>query len=110
MLGDLGSHMIDLARWYVGDIAKVSSQLATFIERPGADGAALDPANDAALLAVEFANGAQGTIQVSAVAHVGDRGQEQQVILHGESGTLEIVYTGMGAEIRGARHDEGHIA
>ena len=25
MLGDLGSHMIDLARWYVGDIARVSA-------------------------------------------------------------------------------------
>lgn len=57
-LGDLGSHMIDLARWYVGDVAKVSGHLATFVERPGADGAALEPANDAALLAAEFANGA----------------------------------------------------
>jgi predicted dehydrogenase len=108
-LGDLGSHMIDLARWYVGDIAKVSGHLATFVERPGADGAALEPANDAALLAFEFANGAHGTIQVSAVAHVGDRGQEQHVVLHGESGTLEIVYSDLGAEIRGARHDEEHL-
>jgi predicted dehydrogenase len=108
-LGDLGSHMIDLARWYVGDVAKVSAHLATFVERPSADGAILDPANDAALLAVEFTNGAHGTIQVSAVAHVGDREQEQHVVLHGESGTLEIVYNELGAEIRGARHDEAHL-
>jgi len=109
ILGDLGSHMIDLARWYVGDIAKVSGHLATLVERPGADGAVLGPANDAALLAVEFANGAQGTIQVSAVAHVGDRGQEQQVILHGEEGTLEIDLNFTSAEIRGARYDEERI-
>ena len=30
ILGDLGSHLIDLAHWYVGDIAKVSGHLATY--------------------------------------------------------------------------------
>lgn len=31
ILGDLGSHVIDLARWCVGDIARVNAHLHTFI-------------------------------------------------------------------------------
>jgi predicted dehydrogenase len=110
ILGDLGSHMIDFARWYVGDIAKVSAHLTTFVERSDPDGQPLDPANDAALLAIEFVNGAQGIIQVSAVAHVGDRLVEQHLSLHGEAGTLQtdVLFEGVesGAVIRGARHHE----
>jgi predicted dehydrogenase len=110
ILGDLGSHMIDLARWYVGDIAQVSAHLAAFVDRPGADGQPADPANDSAVLAVEFANGAHGTIQVSAVAYTAERQMEQQIILHGEAGTLEVNFAfdgpDAGARIRGARSDE----
>jgi predicted dehydrogenase len=104
-LGDLGSHLIDLARWYVGDIARVSAHLSTYVERPGPEGQPFDSANDAVMLILQFKNGAQGTIQVSAVAHVGDRGQEQHIVLHGQDGTLEMDYTRRGAEVRGARHD-----
>ena len=38
VVSDLGAHMIDFARWYIGDVAKVSAHLATFVDRPGADG------------------------------------------------------------------------
>ena len=109
ILGDLGSHMIDLARWFAGDIARVSAHLATYVERPGANGAILDPANDAAVLAVEFVNGAHGVIQVSAVAHVGDRGQEQHIILHGAGGTLEADYNFQSTEVRGAGQAEEQL-
>jgi predicted dehydrogenase len=109
ILGDLGSHMIDLARWYVGDIAKVCAHLGVYVDRPGPDGQPLDPANDSAALILEFKNGAQGTIQVGAVAHTADRMQEQHIVLHGKEGTLEgdVHFTGpdAGAAIRGARHD-----
>jgi predicted dehydrogenase len=110
ILADLGSHMIDFARWYVGDIARVSTSLNTFVERAGPEGQRLEPANDSALLVVEFENGAQGTIQVSAVAHTGDRGVEQHLSLYGEGGTLhaDVVFEGVesGSIIRGARHNE----
>jgi predicted dehydrogenase len=110
ILGDSGSHMADLARWLVGDIAEVSALLGTFIPRPGPDGGALDPANDAAALALRFADGAQGTIQVSAVAHLGDRGMQQQVVVHGAQGTLEADFSfGGGWALRGARSDEPQI-
>jgi len=108
-LGDLGSHMIDFARWTVGDIVKVSAHLATFVDRPGADGLPPDPANDSAILAVEFANGAHGTIQVSAVALNGDRGVEKRISLQGAAGSLEaeVVYWGVesGAVLRGAQRE-----
>ncbi|HJZ45700.1 MAG TPA: Gfo/Idh/MocA family oxidoreductase, partial [Roseiflexaceae bacterium] len=107
ILGDLGTHMVDLARWFVGDIARVSAHLSTFIARPGADNQPLDPANDSALVLIEFVNGTQGVIEVSAVAHVGARGMDQGIVLHGASGTLEAdVFFGTGVEIRGAQHDE----
>ena len=68
-LGDLGSHMIDLARWYGGEIARVSACLGTFVERPGPESAPLDPANDACTMTVQFQSGAMATIECGAVAH-----------------------------------------
>jgi predicted dehydrogenase len=98
VLGDLGSHFIDMARWLVGDITQVSASLGVSIKRLGPDGGPISPANDSARLLVEFANGAHGLIQASAVAHVADRGQQQHIRLFGEAGTLEINYNYGGAE------------
>lgn len=110
ILGDLGVHMIDLAHWCIGDIVKVNAHLSTFIDRPGVEGQPLDPTNDSVLLTLKFADGSQGVIHVSAVAHLGDRGQEFQVILHGEAGTLEVDFNFRdGYVIRGARSNEGQI-
>jgi predicted dehydrogenase len=110
VLGDLGSHMIEMARWYLGDIAKVSGQLSTFVQRPGPDGGRLVPANDAAIVSVEFVSGTQGIIQLSAVAHVGERDTIQQITLYGEKGTLDVTVnfggSEAGARIRGQRSDE----
>jgi predicted dehydrogenase len=97
-LGDFGAHMIELATWYLGDIAKVSGQLTAFVQRPAPDGQALVAANDAALLSVQFASGAQGVIQLSAVAHLGEKGAVQQITLYGEKGTLDVTVTYEGPE------------
>ena len=49
-------------------------------------------------------------IEVSAVAHIGARGMDQGVVLHGAAGTLEAdVFFGISAEIRGAQHAEQDI-
>lgn len=102
--------MIDFARWMVGDIAKVKAELGVFVDRLGAGGGPINPANDSALLLVEFANGAHGLIQASAVAHVADRGAQQQIRLYGEAGTLEITFYPFGPDaggtIRAARSSE----
>ena len=109
-LGDLGVHMIDMARWLVGDITRVSAHLGVFVDRPGADGGPIDPANDSAFMLVEFANGMHGTLQASVVAHLADRFFQQQVKLYGEAGTLEIDYqhggSQAGAVIRVARNED----
>jgi predicted dehydrogenase len=90
ILGDLGSHMFDLARWFCGDILRVSAHLGIYAEHAGREGEVFEPANDAISLLLEFANGAQGLIQVSGVALNGSRVREVHVALHGECGTLEV--------------------
>lgn len=71
-LGDIGSHVIDLARFLVGEITDVTGALNTFVtERPLPD----DPTtmapvtvDDAAAAVVRFANGALGTIEATRYA------------------------------------------
>jgi predicted dehydrogenase len=61
-LGDLGAHVIDLARFLVGEIVTVSAITRTFVpERPGGR---VD-VDDAFEAAVEFDTGAVGTIEAS---------------------------------------------
>lgn len=88
VLGDLGSHMIDLERYLVGDIARVNARLVTNVRHNGADGQPMVSANDAATVMVEFAGGAQGTLEISAVARTHDPAFEQMVVLQGEDGSL----------------------
>ncbi|HUX87401.1 MAG TPA: Gfo/Idh/MocA family oxidoreductase, partial [Chloroflexota bacterium] len=109
VLGDLGSHLIDLARHYVGEVSRVSADLATHIERQGPNGAPLNPANDSAMLLLHFANGAQGSLQCSAVAHVAEHEIVQQVQLQGELGTLAMHYSSRETSVVGARHDEARL-
>jgi len=56
-LGDLGAHVIDLARYLVGEIETVSAMTATF--QPGRE------VDDAVESVVAFENGAVGTIEAS---------------------------------------------
>ena len=56
-LGDLGAHVIDLARYLVGEIATVAALTATF--QPGRN------VDDAVESVVQFENGAVGTIEAS---------------------------------------------
>jgi predicted dehydrogenase len=106
VLGEYGSHMIDLARWLAGDIAKVSAHLRMFLGRPGRDGGMLETTNASATLVIECARGTQGVMQLSSLAHIGARGMDQRITLHGESGTLEARATFSSAEIHGAPADE----
>lgn len=110
VLGDLGSHVIDLARWYLGEIAGVDAQLSTCVTRPGPDGGTTETANDAASLLLGFDGGAQATVQVSAVAYTGDQTMDILLRLYGEAGTLELEFSYGGSKVggivRGARHGE----
>jgi predicted dehydrogenase len=93
MLGDLGSHLIDMARWLNGDIVRVAAQLGSFVQHYHEDGRPVPQTNDAALLNVQFANGSQGIIHTSAVAYTGGRGLEQHIVLYGDKGTVEADFS-----------------
>ena len=71
-LGDLGSHLIDLARFLVGEIRGVSALLETFVkQRPLPDQPSRKgrvTVDDASLALLRFANGAVGTIEASRFA------------------------------------------
>lgn len=71
-LGDLASHVIDLARFVVGEIVEVSAMLETFVkERPLLDNPKRKgkvTVDDTSLSLVRFASGAVGTIEATRFA------------------------------------------
>ena len=88
-LGDLGAHVIDLGRFLVGEIRKVSSLTKTFIkERPLADGSGTGvvTVDDAFVSVVEFENGAIGTIEASRFCP--GRKNHQIIEINGSKGSL----------------------
>jgi predicted dehydrogenase len=109
-LGNLGVHMIDLARWLMSDIASVAANLSSMVDRLAPDGQPMESSNDVASLLLDFKSGAQAVIHASAVAHVGERGQEQVVLLHGDEGALEATFCwGTGMSLRGQARDESRF-
>ena len=113
VLGYYGADMIDFARWFVGDIVRVSASLGNHVQRFDATGQAFASANDVALLTVEFENGAQGIIRVSGVDYLADRGQEQRITLYGKRGSLqaELKFGGADASavVYGTQAGEAHF-
>jgi predicted dehydrogenase len=87
-LGDLGTHIIDLARFLVGEPASVNGVTATFIkERVDEGGAARSVGvDDAFVAAVQFENGAIGTLEASRFAR--GRKNHQIIEINGEKGSL----------------------
>lgn len=70
-IGDLGTHIIDLARFLVGaEITTVSAKTHTFIhERPRPDGSlGKVDVDDAFAAVIEFSNGVLGTLEASRFA------------------------------------------
>jgi predicted dehydrogenase len=59
-LGDLGTHVIDLARYLVGELASVSAQVRTIVPERGVD--------DHFVATIEFENGVLGTLEASRLA------------------------------------------
>ena len=77
-LGDLAAHVVDLARYLVGDIDEVGGFLSTFIPDREVD--------DAVEATVKFANGAVGTLEATRLA-LGRRNAFQWEI-NGTKGSL----------------------
>jgi len=89
-MGDLGTHIIDLAHYLVGDFRSVSGKTTTFItERPDDSGAMRKvDVDDAFVATVEFANGALGTLEASRFA--GGRKNYNNFEINGEKGSLRF--------------------
>ncbi|HEY3107910.1 MAG TPA: Gfo/Idh/MocA family oxidoreductase [Chloroflexota bacterium] len=90
VLGDLGAHIIDLARYLVGEPKAVNGLARTFIgERPSAD----DPSkrekvdvDDAFVSMFDFQNGAIGTLEASRFAR--GRKNANRWEINGEKGSI----------------------
>ncbi len=87
-LGDLGSHVIDLGRYLVGEISSVSAQTRTFIkQRPWDDGTmGTVDVDDAFAAVVEFDNGALGTVEATRFA--AGRKNGQRIEINAEKGSI----------------------
>ena len=90
-LGDLGSHVIDLARYLIGEFREISGHLKTFISyRTSGDkrsGKSVT-VDDAAIFSARFRSGATGSFEVSRVA-VG-RKNSLQFEISGSQGSLSF--------------------
>jgi predicted dehydrogenase len=91
--GDLGSHVIDLARCLAGEITVVQATTRTiYPERPSADGRTMlrVDVEDTADVLLEFENGASGVVQTNwmAAGHKTDIGYE----LTGERGAISFTW------------------
>jgi predicted dehydrogenase len=87
-LGDLGSHIIDLARFLIGEPARLSALTTTFVkERSREDGSRASVGVDDAFEAiVEFANGSVGTLEATRFAR--GRKNYNAFEINGERGSL----------------------
>ncbi len=91
-LFDLGSHVIDIVRFLVGDYKRIFSRLEIFIkQRPDA----VNPAklcdvevDDMAILLFEMENGAIGTLEATKVATGAN--DEVRIEIHGERGAIRF--------------------
>jgi predicted dehydrogenase len=109
VLGDLGSHWIDMARWLLGEITAVTCHLTHVVERgPRPDGRPYEQADDGANILVEFESGAHGVIVVSAVCYEDSPfGQTHLFDIHGSEGTVYAVNDwNQLQQVRGAREGE----
>jgi predicted dehydrogenase len=105
-LGDIGTHVVDIARFLIGDFTEVAARLKTYIpERPVQTGAidnlgtvkggnnapkAAVDVDDEAEFAIRFANGAAGSIE--ATRNAWGRNNFITFEINGETGSLYFNY------------------
>jgi predicted dehydrogenase len=91
VLGCLGSHIIDLGRFLIGEITSVGAVTRTFVtERPTADGKEIVKVDvdDAFASVVEFDNGVIGTIEATRFG--AGRKNHQVIEVNGEKGSIKF--------------------
>ncbi len=81
IVGDLGSHLIDLARFFGGEIDRLYAQYRLFGEY-----------DESAILTLDFAGGAVGTLEATSVA-TGRGGNYRRVEVHGTRGAATFWFS-----------------
>lgn len=109
-LHDIGVHMMDLLRWWFGEIEAVCGATHTAIpERPASAGIGRVTADDTASFVVRLAGSVSGTVQVSQVAT--GRQNYRRVELFGSEGSLVMEEDRtFGPEVRLARPGDTSFA
>lgn len=112
VVGDLGTHWLYIARWLYGEIVAVTTMLGHHVKRDARpDGDSYQQADDSAVMMLEFANGAQGVIHVTAVCYEDTPfGQTHHMEFHGSAGTL-YSFTDWDTvqQVSGAKQGEGMV-
>lgn len=113
ILGDLGSHLIDLARYVTGDeFTAVCGHMLTVLHdvEEAASGVDLvrteDPRtgvrnDDSCAFLAEFASGAQGIFHTSWIATQGAYVQHQEIEVYGTQGRLHFLANHSGTRLKG---------
>ena len=114
ILGDLGSHLIDLVRFTTGqEFRSVCSHALTVtrdketdafsgVTRMGSE-AAGERNDDSCAFLAEFESGAQGVLHTSWLIKQGRYGQHQEIEVVGTQGRLQFVSNHVGTRLRGLR-------
>ncbi len=90
VLNLVGGHLLDQARWFAGPIEKLTAQFTTLHRsRPVANSRdhRTVSGDDQANLLLQFQNGAQGTLRISAV-HPEVASEGLRTVIHGEKSSL----------------------
>jgi predicted dehydrogenase len=90
-VGDLGSHLIDMATWMLGPIDDVTAMSSTFVHhREDAGQPRVVEVDDASSALVRFSSGAQGTLEVARAAP--RRPCDFTLEVNGSTGTVMFAY------------------
>lgn len=88
-LGDLGSHMIDSARFFIGEFKAVAGMMTTFVKKRSIDGEMKEvDVDDFTSFQATFENGAMGTFVTSRNA-IGS-GNQLEITIFGDNGTVKV--------------------
>ena len=91
-LGDLGAHTIDLARFLVGDVERVSGQLQTFVDERPVEGETDETrpvtVDDAYSAQAELEGGVMATFEASRFAD--GHKNDHTIEIHGSEGSLRF--------------------
>ena len=115
ILGDLGSHLIDMARFVTGDeFAAVCAHSLTVLHGEQGIDAVIrteDPRagsrnDDSCAFLTEFKSGAQGIFHTSWIAYQGAYKQHQELEIYGTEGRIQFVANHSGTMLRGMRNGD----